>query len=98
MLDTLSSMEYQLDPFYGVFEGIEKVEDQSIFIKPLTKETRSEIEYMLDHISTGTLPGLAVYLPIMKHTEGYALGAEDLESAYQNACQELEEYAAQIMP
>lgn len=97
MLDTLCTLEYELDPLYGMFEGVDKKADQTIVIKPLSEELRGDIESMLDHIGGGVLPSFSVYMPIMTHLKAYALEYEDMDTAYENAMIGLETHLEELM-
>lgn len=98
MLDTICSTEYKVYPLYGMFENMEKHDEESILIRPMSEETREELEYMMDHIGTSTLPNISAYLSIMKHMHAYAMGKEDMETAYESAKKELEEHIAATFP
>ncbi len=89
MLDELYKTQYLLDPFDGIMEEREKNEAKSIEIDPLREEVGEDIRYILEHIGSSVLPTFYAYIPIMKHSEAYALGYENMEEAYSGACDEL---------
>ena len=93
MLDTLATWEFQLDPYYAVFEGYEKQAEHTFTIASLRPEIRDQLEAVLEHVGTALLPCYAEYEPIMHAIESYAWGILTLEDAYRQALQELEALA-----
>lgn len=98
MLDMLTNTEYTVSQLNGYLEaGMTLDSDPTAYVmKPMSKETKDEINKMLDNISYATLPNWPVYNIIMENMEDYVVGDADLEECYSNAVAELDEYAGMI--